>query len=330
MTDTLEHIAPAGARQGTGLWLAMVSAASFSTSGTFARALADIGWSPGALVVVRVSIAALALALPALWSLRGRWRSLRRGGVSVVLYGLVAVAGCQVCYFNAIEHLSIGVALLLEYLGTILVVGWMWLRHGMRPRRLTVIGAVLAVLGLVLVLDLTGEQRIDLVGVLWGLGAAFGLLGYFVLSGDGESGIPPFAFASGGMIVGALALLGVGAAGALPLDAVRGDVVLAGATVPWLVPMLGLALIAAAIAYVSGIGAARLLGPKLASFIGLTEVVFAIAFAWLVLGELPTAMQLAGGGLILLGVAVVRADELRGDPALAHIELAQPDVATVA
>ncbi len=38
---------------------------------------------------------------------------------------------------------------------------------------------------------------------------------------------------------------------------------------------------------------------------------FAVLVAWLVLGELPTAVQLLGGALIVAGVALVRLDELR-------------------
>src|SRR5690606_37804267 len=64
-------------------------------------------------------------------------------------------------------------------------------------------------------------------------------------------------------------------------------------------------------AYVAGIGANRILGARLASFVGLTEVLFAILFAWLVLGELPTLVQFFGGVLILAGVTLVRVDELR-------------------
>ena len=78
--------------------------------------------------------------------------------------------------------------------------------------------------------------------------------------------------------------------------------------------MIGLSLVAAAIAYVTGIAAARLLGANLASFVGLTEVMFAVLIAWMLLGELPTGMQFVGGLLIVAGVALVRVDELR--PAL--------------
>ncbi|HYK32733.1 MAG TPA: DMT family transporter, partial [Streptosporangiaceae bacterium] len=63
----------------------------------------------------------------------------------------------------------------------------------------------------------------------------------------------------------------------------------------------------------TGIAAARRLGAKLASFVGLVEVLFAIVFAWLLLGQLPTDLQFAGGALILAGVTLVRVDEMRSD-----------------
>jgi len=210
-----------------------------------------------------------------------------------------------------VQRLSVGVALLLEYLGVVLIVGWLWLRTGQRPRRLTIAGSVCALLGLVLILDLVGGTRIDIVGVLWGLGAAVGLAVFFILSARSDGELPPLAMASGGMTIGAVALLILGGLGVLPMAANTDDVDFAGRQVSWLVPVIGLSLIAAALAYVVGISAARILGSKLSSFVGLTEVLFAVLFAWAFLGQMPTAMQLAGGVLILAGVALVRVDELR-------------------
>jgi hypothetical protein len=43
-------------------------------------------------------------------------------------------------------------------------------------------------------------------------------------------------------------------------------------------------------------------------------VAFAVLFAWLMLGELPTAIQLVGGVFIVGGVILVRLDELRSAP----------------
>ncbi len=301
-------------KHGAGLALALLSAATFGASGSFARSLTDAGWSPAAAVAARIGVAALLLAVPVVVSLRGQWRLLRRKAGIVMVYGVLAVAGAQVCFFNAIQTLSVGVALLLEYLGTVLVVGWMWARHGHQPRRLTAAGAAVALLGLVLVLDLIGRSHLDLVGVLWGLGAAVGLAGYFVLSSDADNDLPPVVVAGAGMTVGAAALLGLGAFGALPMHASFGDVGFAGHRVSWLVPLAGLAVMSAAVAYVSGIAAARILGAKLSSFVGLTEVVFAVLFAWLLLGELLTAVQLLGGALIVAGIALVRIDDLRPTP----------------
>jgi drug/metabolite transporter (DMT)-like permease len=187
----------------------------------------------------------------------------------------------------------------------------MWLRHGQRPRRLTVAGSLGAIVGLVFVLDLTGSKSLDPIGVLWGLGAAVGLALFFIVSGNAEEPLPPITMAWAGMVIGAAALLIAAATGALPLHARFVDVHLAGHWVSWLVPVLGLSVMAAAISYIAGIEAARRLGARLASFVGLTEVLFAVLFAWLLLGQLPARIQLVGGVLIVAGIALVRLDELR-------------------
>ena len=302
---------PSQRSTGVGLSLAVMSALTFASSGTFARSLIDAGWSAEAAVFVRVAIGALVLAVPAALALRGNRSALRRGAPTIAAYGLLAIGAAQVSFFNAVRYLPVGVALLLEYLGIVLVVGWMWVVHRQRPHRLTVAGAVAAAIGLGFVLDVTSAGRPDPVGVVWGLGAAAGLAVYFVLSARGGVDLPPTVLAGGGMAVSAVALGGLGLIGAFPLDMTFHQVVLAGHRVSWLVPVLALSVIAAGFAYVAGIAAARILGARLSSFIGLTEVVFAVLIAWLALGELPSSHQLVGGLLILAGVTLVRLDERR-------------------
>jgi drug/metabolite transporter (DMT)-like permease len=304
------------ARGGAGLTLAVLSAATFGTSGTFGSSLISAGWSPAAAVIARVAVAAVILTIPALLQLRGRWGLLRRGAGQAAAYGLIAVAGCQLFYFSAIQRMPVGVALLMEYLGVVLVVGWLWLRHGQRPRRLTAIGGSAAIIGLVLVLNLAGSARLSPIGVMWGLLAAVGLAVYFLLSAAEQAEpLPPIVMAWAGMCTGAAALAVLGGLGLMPISYRTGDVVFLGHRVSWIVPVLGLSLVAAVISYVAGIGAARRLGAKLASFIGLAEVLFGVAFAWLLLGQLPTPLQFAGGAFILAGVTCVRVDELRRGPA---------------
>jgi drug/metabolite transporter (DMT)-like permease len=300
----------AGRGPGAGLALGLLSAMTFGTSGTFASSLIGAGWSPASAVIARAAVAALALTVPALIQLHGRWALLRRWSGKTVAYGLIGVAACQLGYFNAIQRMPVGPALLIEYMGVVFIVLWLWARHGQRPRPLTILGGASAIGGLALMLNLTGSGGINLIGVAWALMAAVSMAVYFFLSAstDGEP-LPPVVMTWGGMIAGALALLGFGAAGAVPLAASTSDVILLGHQVSWLVSVLGLALLAGAVAYVAGIGAARRLGAKLGSFVAMAEILFAVLFAWVLLGQTPTGMQFLGGALILCGVVLVRLDE---------------------
>lgn len=296
-----------------GLVLALLSAATFGTSGSFGASLIDAGWTPGAAVATRVLVGALLLTVPALLQLRGGSALLRRSRRTLTAYGISAVAGAQLCFFMAVDHLSVAVALLLEYSGALLVVGYLWVFRGQRPGRLTVAGAALAVAGLALVLELAGNAELDPAGVLWGLGAAFGLATFFLLSAETEDALPPLVVAWGGLTIGGAALGVAGLVGVLPMAAPRTDVALLDTEVSWIVPVVGLAVVAAAVAYVTGIFGARLLGPKVASFVGLTEVLFAVVFAWVLLGQSLGPQQLVGAALVVGGIAVVRVDDLRSE-----------------
>jgi drug/metabolite transporter (DMT)-like permease len=150
--------------------------------------------------------------------------------------------------------------------------------------------------------------------VLWALGAAVAMAVYFfqssqTTSADGGEALPAIALTWGGMVTGAAAIALLGAVGISPLRFSAADVTMAHAQVSWVLPVLGLGVLAAAVAYVTGIGAARRLGAKLGSFVAMAEVLFAAGFAWLLLHQVPTEMQFVGGGLILAGVIAVRLDE---------------------
>jgi len=302
---------------GAGIALGLLSAMCFGTSGTFGAALEEAGWSPAGAVLARVCVAAAALTVPTLFALRGRWTLLRRSWRQVIVYGLVGVAACQLGYYNAIAHMDVGISILLEYLGIILVVGWLWVRHGQRPQPLTVLGGVAALGGLGLMLQLSGSGGVSLVGVLSALGAAAAMAVYFFQSAappgaDEADLLPPVALTWGGMATGGAAIAALGLTRAMPLRFAASPVTLLNTQVSWLVPVLGIGIIAAAIAYVVGIATVRRLGPKLGSFVSMAEVLFAAGFAWVLLHQVPTGMQFLGGTLILAGVVAVRLDESRG------------------
>lgn len=300
-------------RVASGVGLALLSAVSFGLSGPFAKSLIETGWSAGSAVLVRVLVAAGVLLVPALLALRGRWSVLRRHGATIAAYGLVAVAGCQLAYFQAVARMEVGPALLIEFMSPVAVIGWLWLRHGQRPGRLTVVGALVAIAGLVLVIDLLSGAAVDVVGVLWALGAMTGAAVYWIVSAGDDGDLPGVVLAAGGLLVGGVALLVAGLVGVLRLDASASDVELAGAALPWWFAVGALGVVTAALSYVLGIAAVRRLGSRLASFVGLSEALAGVLLAWLLLGEQPRAVQVVGGALVLAGVVLVRLGEPRAE-----------------
>jgi len=159
---------------------------------------------------------------------------------------------------------------------------------------------------------------LSLAGFAWAGAAAVAVAVYFLLSagparqpdGPAQEPLSPITLAWAGMWVGAAFLGLLLAAHALPFGASGRDVVLQRHQVPWIVPVVGIALLSTATPYCTGIIAARRLGAKLASFIGMAEILFAVVYAWVLLGQLPSAAQFLGGALILAGVALVKVDEV--------------------
>lgn len=295
-------------RAKVGIPLAVASAAGFGLAGPLAKSLLESGWSPAAVVVVRVGGAFLLLAIPCLLVLLREGLPTARQTRRLVVYGVVAVALAQLCYFNAVQYLSVGVALLLEYLAPVLLIGWHWWRTKTPPSALVVIGAGVAMAGMVFVLDLLSGLELHPIGVLWGLGAAVCLCAYFILSDDGDPGVTssPLLMTTVGTGVGAAVLLAAGTVGLVPLAAATDPVRLAGTELAWWVPILLIVGVSAVFAYLSGITAVRRLGSSPASFVALSEVLFAVIFAALLLAQRPSLDQALGGALVLVGIAIVQ------------------------
>lgn len=314
----------AGTDLGVGLMLAIASATAFGLSGSLARGLLDAGWSAGAVVLVRLAIGALVVAPLTIRALRGRWGALRSNLGFLVLFGALPVAGAQFGYFSAVQRMDVGPALLIEYTAPAAVVVWLWLRQGERPGRLTVAGAGLAALGLVLVLDLLSGADLAPLGVFWALFAMVGAASYFVLAAKERPDLPPVALAGAGLAAGAIVLGVLGVVGLLPMDATTASPSYAVGDAPWWLPLLGLGVVTAGFAYCTGIAASRRLGSRLASFVALLEVVAGVTFAWLLLDQLPGPLQLAGGALIVAGVIVVKLGERPPAPRPATLKTLKP------
>jgi len=293
-----------------GLTLALASAAAFGLSGPLATGLLRSGWSPLAAVLVRACLGAVVLLVPALRALNGRWDLIRRNWVMIVVYGVLAVAGAQLAYFVAVSYLPVAQALMIEYQSPVAIMLLLWLVKGHRPTRLSAVGALGAMAGLMLVLNAAdGLSGLDLRGVAWALLSLVGAVVYFLLSARSSNGLPPLVLAGSGLAVGSVFMALVAVSGLLPVAATTAPAEYMGVEVPWWVPILVLGVVTAGLPYVLGITGVRLLGSRLASFVGLAEVLFATAFSALLVGQMLTPAQFVGAGLVVVGIVLVKAGE---------------------
>ena len=295
----------AASRRNAGLFFGITSSVFFSASGTFAKALTDAGFSPLQAVWLRILGACLIL-LVAMTLLRGpgaftalvRDRSSLRG---VVLFGLVAVAACQALYFVAASRLPVGIAILLEFTGPVLVVLYQRLIRHQHVRRTAFLGIGLAMAGLCCVVEIWSGLSLDALGLACGLGAAAGNAAYFLIIDRLTGSVDPLVITTVGMTVACVVLVPL----ALPWDApwhvLGSSIELASHAISGWVIALALVLFSTVISYVVGGMAVQRLSAPVAAGIAYVEPVSACVIAWVLLGQRLSAVQIAGGLVVLLG-----------------------------
>lgn len=312
-------MSPVARRRTAGIVMAVISALAFSSSGPLVKPLLEAGWSLSAALIVRMGLAGLILSPMLVRAIVRQRGFLSRHWLALVTFGLVPVAGCQLLFFSAMQRMPVAVALLIQYLAPVMLVAFVWLRTRRTPSRLVIVGSIVAVAGLVLVVDIAGA-RFDLLGTLFALAAAVCVCVYFVMSERTGDDLPPLALASGGLLIGALFIGVLAAVGVLPFAAPEVTVAFRGVEVAGILPLLWVGAVGTTLGYALGVMAVPRVGSRLASFIGLSEVLFALAFAWLLLGETPAPIQYVGGALLLAGVILVRMDAAETDASSSLVE----------
>ncbi len=117
--------------------------------------------------------------------------------------------------------------------------------------------------------------------------------------------IPPLALTGLGFAVATVVSGVLGLVGLVPIRIGSWTVDMFGSRVSALVPLAVVVLIATALAYSIEVAAAAHIGPRPASFLALTEVLFATVAAAIVLGQIPGPLQALGGLVLIAGVVLV-------------------------
>ena len=269
--------------------MVLLAAAMWGTTGT-ARALGPADASPLSVGAVRIAIGGAVLVAIAL--ARGTLFG-RRWPVAAALLAAVAVAVYQLAFFEGVARAGVAV-------GTILAIGsappfagllsWIALRE--RPTARWLIATAVAVVGLVLLVLPTGAAPLDASASLLPLAAGAGYALYATASKrllrEGDS-VAVAALAFGGAAVLLTPVLVVTDLGWLRDP--RGAAV-----------ALELGLVATVLAYLLFTAALSRLPVSWGATLSLGEPLTASVLGVLLLGEVLTGVQLAGAGLVLLGL----------------------------
>ncbi|WNI19356.1 EamA family transporter [Actinacidiphila sp. ITFR-21] len=283
-----------------GLGLALASACAFGGSGVAAKPLIEAGFGPLQVVWMRVAGAALIL-LP----VASRNRTLPRSRPGLLAgFGVLGVAGCQALYYVAISRIPVGVAILVEYLGPAMLLGWVRFVQRRPVSRASVIGVMLALAGLACVVEIWSGLAFDVLGLLCAFGAACCQVAYFVLADHGaeQDGAPdPLAVIAYGLVIGTVVLTPFARPWDIAFPALAHQAALGGRAIPSVLLLAWIVLVATVVAYLAGVLAVRRLSPQVAGVVACLEAVIGTVLAWVLLGEHLGGVQLAGGFLVLAG-----------------------------
>lgn len=291
-----------------GVVAVVVAAVLFAVNGTVAKLAMQSGIGPTRLVELRTLGSAIVLVPVALLLTGRRMRLHRRELAAMAVLGIVGMAAVQWLYLVAISRLPVGLALLIEYTAPLLIALWarFVLHEHVRPRAWW--GLAAALVGLTLVAQVRRGVELDAVGLAAAGGAAIALATYYLLGEHLVAVRDPvstqawsLAFAAlfwlvlqplwtfdAGVLAADAALPRSLAEHAVPTGLLVAWVVVLGTVVPYTLVLVGM----------QAIGAAR------AGLLGMIEPVAAAAAAWAVLGESMTLVQIAGGLVVLAGVAL--------------------------
>ncbi|MCM2429917.1 EamA family transporter [Streptomyces sp. RKAG337] len=308
-----------------GLGLALASAFAFGGSGVAAKPLIEAGLDPLDVVWLRVAGAAL-IMLPV--ALRHRALLRQRPGL-LVGFGLLAIAGVQTFYFAAISRIPVGVAILVEFLGPALLLGWVRFVQRRPVSRAAAIGVVLAVGGMASVVEVWSGLAFDAFGLLLAFGAACCQVSYFVLADhgtEGEDAPDPIAVIAFGLLIGAAVMTVVARPWGMNWEVLGHQAALGDKQVPAVLLVGWIVLVATVVAYLTGVLAVRKLTPQVAGVVACLEAVVGTVFAWILLGEHLGVPQIIGGTLVLAGAFVAQTTTRSGGNKPVVEPLPQPDL----
>jgi len=290
--------------------MVLAAATMFGINGTVAKVALSSGLSSLRLTEARSAGACLGLTLVALLRPRSSLRVERAELWRLAVFGAIGVAFVQLFYFLAIHRLAIAIALLIQYLGPLLVAIWARTFGHEHVRRRIWAALGLSLAGLTLMVQLWSGVSLD------GVGIAFAFLGavayaFYLLVAEAEiARRDTISMLAWGFFFATLFWSVVQPWWSFPARTVGRTVSLQGSLADVHVPVWALVLwvivLGSIVPFTLIVGSLRHITATRAGVVAMLEPVVATIVAWAWLQESLTATQLAGAAVVLAGIGVAQ------------------------
>jgi drug/metabolite transporter (DMT)-like permease len=223
----------------------------------------------------------------------------------LALFGLLGVLAVQLVYYEAIQRIPIGMALVIEYTAPLLILGF-WRLRGRHVGLGLWLAGVLTLVGCYFVVGAYDSQlrEVNAAGALLASVDAVILAAYFLLTERLVRRYSSWALLCIGFGTAALAWSVARPPWTLPWSTVAGEI-------GWYV--LGVVFIATVIPYLFSVGAVRLIPAARVGLASTSEPVIAAIAAWLLIGESLEALQVVGGVIVMIGILVAQSVRLSAE-----------------
>ncbi len=299
----------------SGTLLVAGATALWGINGTASRVVMDTGLSPARLAEIRITAAALLLLAWVVWRERAALRLTRREFLAFAAFGVIGLVCVQWTYFEAINRIPIGIALIIEYSAPLLVALWVRFAWHRPLPWIAWLAIPIALAGLALVLGVGGADVavITLAGVLWSLGAAVTYAYYALHAERLTQRRSPVAVLAIGMGIGAVAVAIVMPWWSFPwseLGETASTAPIAADAWLYLVYVVVLGTVAPFALMLAGV---QRMGADGATITAMLEPILAGAVAWVVLDQALTVVQVLGALIVLVAVGAAQLARARAE-----------------
>jgi drug/metabolite transporter (DMT)-like permease len=302
-----------GLRRRPVLGYAMVVAAAslWAVNGVVVKVILQSGMSTYRLAELRCAGGTALFLAAAILTRPGALRVRRRELPWLLAFGILGLASVQFFYFVGIERIEIGVALVLQYLAPVWVA--LWARFVIREpvRRRLWYAVALSLGGLTLIVELWSGFSLDGAGVAACLVGSLAYATYMLIAERSlRRGWYVLSLLAWGFLVATLFWTVVQPWWSFPAGLLGDDVSLLGRLGGTSVPVWALAgfvlVLGTFVPFVLMVAALHHVPATRATVIAMLEPVVATVVAWAWLEQSLGAGQVAGGALVLGGVALAQ------------------------